>query len=203
MLDFYHKQNNAPLKIGYFVDIGAHDGVQLSNTKLLEEQGWVGICAEPNPKTFPALCENRKGAFLVNKAVWHTTGTKMEFAVCDEVPMLSGLTGFAADEYKQVHEASRKVEVTTISFNDLLKQAAAPRFIEYLSIDTEGCEFEILASLDFEKYVFGLIDVEHNYHEEKRRSIRDLLEGKGYALLRENKWDDCYVHHSQRMGASV
>ena len=202
MLDFYHKQNNAPLKIGYFVDIGAHDGLEFSNSKLLEERGWVGICAEPNPRSFAALCENRKGGFLVNKAVWHTTGTKMEFAVCNE-PMLSGLTGFADKEYKKEQDAAEKIKVTTISFNDLLKQAAAPRFMEYLSVDTEGSEYEILASLDFEKYVFGLIDVEHNYHEEKRRSIRDLLEGKGYALLRENKWDDSYVHHTQRMGASV
>jgi len=49
---------------GYFLDIGAHDGIALSNTKSFEERGWRGICAEPVPPVFaawPHTCQGRAG----------------------------------------------------------------------------------------------------------------------------------------------
>ena len=75
--------------------------------------------------------------------------------------------------------------------------------MEYLSLDTEGTEYDILKALDFSKWVFGLIDVEHNFEEAKRESIRRLLESNGYVFLRQNKWDDCYIHHTQTSEVSV
>ena len=188
VLDFY-----SDVPVGYYVDIGAYDGKTYSNTLLLEEKGWVGICADPLPSAYEKLCENRKFCYKTNKAVWHTSGEKLEFAVVD---MCSGITGHST--YKKEQDAAEKITVETISLNDLLAVAAAPNFMDYLSIDTEGTEYEILAALDHHRYKFGLIDVEHNYDEEKRRAIRDLLESKGYAYLRENKWDDCYIHLSQK-----
>jgi len=177
--------------VGFFVDIGAYDGKDLSNTLLLEEKGWLGICAEPLPSAFAKLKECRKSCFLTNKAVWHTTGETFEFADCE---MLSGITGYST--YKTEQDASNKIKVETISINDLLIQADAPEFMDYLSIDTEGTEYEILNALDHSKWAFGLIDVEHNYDEPKRTQIRTLLESKGYVFLRENRWDDCYIHKS-------
>jgi predicted transcriptional regulator len=65
-----------------------------------------------------------------------------------------------------------------------------------MSLDTEGSEFEILANFDFEKYRFGLIDVEHNYVEPRRTQIKNLLLSKGYIYKGENKWDDMFKHNS-------
>ncbi len=62
-----------------------------------------------------------------------------------------------------------------------------------MSMDTEGSELEILNSFDFQKYTFGLIDVEHNYTEPKRSEIKKLLEANGYLYKGENNWDDMYV----------
>ena len=195
VLDFY-----SDVPVGYYVDIGAFDGKTYSNTLLLEEKGWVGVCAEPLPSAFKKMSEIRKFCYKTDKAVWHTSGEKKEFATVgrgvENIAMLSGFTGHST--YTEEQDAAEKITVETISLNDLLAVAAAPNFMEYLSIDTEGTEYEILFGLDNNRYKFGLIDVEHNYDEEKRRAIRDLLEGRGYVLLRENKWDDCYVHHTQR-----
>ena len=88
------------------------------------------------------------------------------------------------------------IDVKTITLLDILNKASAPSFIEYMSLDTEGTEFEILKNFDFEKYTFGLIDVEHNYLEPRRTMIRDLLVSNGYIYLGENKWDDMYKHNS-------
>jgi len=66
----------------------------------------------------------------------------------------------------------------------------------YMSLDTEGSEFEILKNFDFEKYTFGLIDVEHNNIESRRAEIKNLLLLKGYIYKGENQWDDMYKHNS-------
>ena len=198
--------NAYPDRVGYFVDIGAYVGKEYSNTLLLEEKGWTGICAEPSPPMFEELKKNRKFCFLTDKAVWHTTGETVEFAVVEsggQRGMLSGITGFSTGEYKAAQDKSRKVQVKTVSLNDLLVTANAPKFMEYLSLDTEGTEYDILKALDFSKWVFGLIDVEHNFEEAKRESIRRLLESNGYVFLRQNKWDDCYIHHTQTSEVSV
>ncbi len=89
-----------------------------------------------------------------------------------------------------------QIIVKTISFNDLLEKYKAPLFIDYLSLDTEGSELEILQSVNLQKYTFGLIDVEHNYVEPRRTYIRQLLISNGYDYVRQNKFDDCYKHSS-------
>ena len=183
VMDFYKD-----LSTGYFVDLGAYDGKFLSNSLLLEENGWNGICVEPLESAYENLCKIRK-CYKTNKAVWRTTGSTMEFA---EHETLSGFSGFSV--HKNDGSDVKKIMLKTISLNDLLDEAGAPKFIEYLSIDTEGSEYDILSSVDYSKYTFGLIDVEHNYQEDNRRAIRTLLESNGYAYLRENKWDDCYIH---------
>jgi predicted transcriptional regulator len=65
-----------------------------------------------------------------------------------------------------------------------------------MSLDTEGSELEILRNFDFEKYTFGLIDIEHNYIEPRRTEIKNLLLSKGYIYKGENQWDDMYKHSS-------
>ena len=60
------------------------------------------------------------------------------------------------------------------------------KLIEYLSLDTEGSEYEILREHDFNKYKFGYICIEHNKIEKNRKAIRELLESKGYIYHREN-----------------
>ena len=81
----------------------------------------------------------------------------------------------------------------TITLNDLLEQSNAPLYIDYLSLDTEGSELEILKSVDFSRYKFGIIDVEHNFVEPRRSQIRNLLESNGYKFNVENNFDDNYI----------
>ena len=84
--------------------------------------------------------------------------------------------------------------VKTISLYDLLEKYNAPKYIDYLSIDTEGSEYEILKNFDFEKYVFKIITCEHN-HTDMREKIYTLLTNNGYVRKYENlsQWDDWYV----------
>lgn len=88
----------------------------------------------------------------------------------------------------------QRYEVTTVSLNDLLAHWNAPRRIDYLSIDTEGSELDILQALDFGTWEIHLITVEHN-HTPKRQEIHDFLVSKGYRrkFERLSNVDDWYV----------
>lgn len=97
------------------------------------------------------------------------------------------------DSHKSIINNKDRIKVETRTLNSMLKAADAPFQIDYLSLDTEGSELEVLQGVDLEKYRFGFITVEHNWVEPKRTQIKQLLESNGYLYLRENKFDDYYT----------
>jgi len=181
---------------GFFVEFGAGDGVNLSNSFLLERSfGWKGILAEPAKGWHPALRQNRDCA-VDTRCVWATTGQNLEFAEAAE-PEYSTVRNMA--ELEDGHEALRAgattYEVASVSLNDLLDEHSAPGCVDYLSIDTEGSEYEILRAFDFTSREIRVITVEHNYDRTRRSSIHELLTGHGYRRVLEDMsvWDDWYV----------
>ncbi len=177
---------------GYFVEFGATDGVLLSNSWLLEKHfGWRGICAEPNPKLFERLQQNRSCS-LSPACVYRNSGERMRFVLADAYGGLEELAG--EDQHVEKRNSYAAVgdliEVSTLSLMDLLDQQNAPAVIDYLSIDTEGSELAILEGVDWSLYQFRCITVEHNFTEQ-RQGIKALLEAQGYQR-REQQWDDWY-----------
>ena len=192
VIKFYKEKKN-----GYFIEIGASDGIHLSNTYLLETHyNWKGICVEPIPKNYNELIVNRPNSICSNCAIYSVSNLDIEFDIANNYDLLSGISSYI-DTHKDTVDANKTtINVKTLSFNDLLDNNNAPLFIEYLSLDTEGSEYEILKTFNFDKYTFGLIDVEHNFIEPRRTHIKDLLLENGYIYLGENKWDDMYKHNS-------
>ncbi|MFA6972789.1 MAG: FkbM family methyltransferase [Gallionella sp.] len=184
VVDYYKGKRD-----GYFVEVGAFDGVFLSNTLALErDYGWKGVCVEAIPEYFERLQKNR----TCNKygvAAYSVDDQPMELCVAD---VISGTPAFIGPQFIHVLEAPR-VTVQTKTLNTILADAKAPSKIDYLSLDTEGTEIEVLKGVDFNKYEFGVIDVEHNFLEANRNAIRTLLESKGYTYHSENQWDDRYI----------
>jgi FkbM family methyltransferase len=190
VVKFYKGKQN-----GFFIEIGASDGVKFSNTFLLEKKyNWKGICVEPIPKNYQLLCKNRPNSICIDKAVY-SSNMNVIFDIAD-YDLLSGISNNIDCHKKTVDKKKTQISVDTILLNDLLDSCNAPEFIDYLSLDTEGSELEILKAVNFNKYTFGLIDVEHNFIEPRRTEIRKLLTNNGYIYLRENKFDDCYKHKS-------
>jgi FkbM family methyltransferase len=178
---------------GYFVEFGATDGVRLSNTYLLEtEFDWRGLCVEPNPKLFARLRENRR-CKVGNACVGARTGDVVEFVLAEEYGgMVKDIANdmHAAKREAYLADADNRATLSTVSLNDLLVQFDAPKDIDYLSIDTEGSEYEILAAFPFERWNVRLLSVEHNFTEARER-LRVLLESQGYRRV-EARWDDWY-----------
>jgi FkbM family methyltransferase len=181
---------------GYFVEIGAADGVKLSNTFMLENNFyWKGILAEPARINKNLLEINRPNCLLSFTCVWDTSGLKLNFKETLDAVAFSTVNELVDLD---IHSSSRKFGknylVDTITLNDLLLSFDAPSKMDYLSIDTEGSEFRILSALDFESYRFNVITVEHNYTEQ-RSQIFNLLTSNGYKRVFEelSGYDDWYI----------
>jgi len=191
VLQHYNNKKN-----GYFVEIGASNGIELSNTYLLEtEYNWKGICVEPIPERYELLCKNRPNSLCSNKAVYIESNLILSFDIANDCDLLSGLSNHIDYHKEKVDNNKRQINVETILLNDLLEESNSPLFIDYLSLDTEGSELEILKSINFSKYIFGIIDVEHNYVEPRRTDIYNLLLEHGYKYKGENEWDDSYFYN--------
>jgi len=188
---FNHKRE------GYFVDIGAGNGYDLSNTYLLEkEYDWKGICVEPLLEPYKLCEECRTNSICRNTAIYNKN-SEVEFSYIDgssgENYMYSGITKDIKHHTEKVNKECKKVLMNTITLNQLLDEAEAPEIMDFLSIDTEGSECKILEALDHDKYKFRYITVEHNYNTEQRVEIARILTTNGYKFHMENKWDDIYV----------
>jgi len=178
---------------GYFVDIGAYDGLSISNTKFLEEIGWTGVCIEPHPNVFKRLVENRN-CECINCAVWHEN-TEVEFlSFTGYTEMLSGIK----DSYDERHYNRILSELRTYGGNQELIKIKANKFedivkikeIDFLSIDTEGSELEILSRIDFNEFNIKVICIENNFHEQK---FIDFFVDRGYKLYNNINIDYFFI----------
>ncbi len=181
---------------GFFVEFGATDGVSFNNTYLLErEYGWHGILAEPARGWQSALRQNRHAA-IETQCVWARSGDTLEFNE-PYAGELSTIDEYSRrDQYAQQRTAGKHYSVETISLNDLLRRHEAPRRIDYMSIDTEGSEFNILNNFDFTAYEIALVTVEHAYVAQDRENIAALMQRNGFARILEpySLFDDWYVN---------
>jgi FkbM family methyltransferase len=179
---------------GFFLEFGAADGVALSNSHLLEKRfGWTGILCEPSTAWHDSLKHNRS-CVIDTRCVYSVSGEKISFSE-NYLGELSAITAYAEPNASGIlKRTTSSYEVETISLLDLLKAHNAPKFVDFLSIDTEGSEFEILKNFDFLSYRFGAICVEHNFAD-TRQKINNLLLANGYVQVYPDlsDFDNWYV----------
>tara|TARA_B100000900_G_scaffold379458_1_gene364377 strand:+ start:370 stop:1125 length:756 start_codon:yes stop_codon:yes gene_type:complete len=181
-------------KNGFFVEFGATNGINSSNTYLLEDKfNWRGILAEPAKIFHNELIKNRK-CHIETNLIWKNSKSKLLFHE-DFAGGISTIKKFINHD-TQIRRKKKEYILETISLNDLLEKYNAPKIIDYLSIDTEGSEFDILYNFDFNKHKFRVITCEHNFNKNKNK-IYKLLTKNGYIKKHSNLVsfvDDWYVY---------
>jgi FkbM family methyltransferase len=185
---------------GFFVEFGAADGICLSNSWLLENQfGWQGILAEPARK-FKSQLELNRTCIIDRRCVWGESGLTLSFCETTDAHLSTLQQYTQADMHAGARLNAMTYEVNTVSLNDLLREYKAPTSPDFLSIDTEGSEFEILKKLDFDRWIFKVICCEHNFGPQ-REKIHELLIAKNYSRVYQNlsQYDDWYIHSSVKI----
>lgn len=177
-------------KNGFYVDVGAHDGITLNNTLYFEKHNnWTGINIEPIKKVFDELAINRPNNINLNCAVCNSDG-ETDF-LCNEgyTEMISGIKDtfdcrhFQRLEYEnsQMGSTTQVIKVNTKKLETIFDEFNVSR-INYLSIDVEGAEFEVIKSINFDKVFIDVIGFENNYNDVSI-PIVNYLESKNYVFI--------------------
>jgi len=153
---------------GFFLEIGAYDGIQTSNTYTLEKfLNWSGICIEANKEVFERLKQNRNCINI------HAAASNYD-----------GLCNFGGD---RINGGSTVVSCYTL--DTILIQNNAPKEIDYISIDVEGHELDILRSFNFKNWDIKLFTIEHNLYCDgpvKKDSLFKLLTENNFTRVLDN-----------------
>lgn len=187
--DMYVSTHFFPNKTnGTYIEIGAHNGIKCSNTYFFQQQGWRGMCIEPITELFEQLQKNRNDQCIcIQGCITNFTGQAQFLYVKGHCEMLSGLTQkFDPRHIERIKYEARAngdaLELRTVpcyKLNDILYEYGLYH-IDYLSIDTEGGELDILKSIDFHTFDIDVITVEDNYGYPE---IRVFLEQQGFTLV--------------------
>ncbi|MEO0461133.1 MAG: FkbM family methyltransferase [Myxococcota bacterium] len=185
-------------KDGFFIEVGVGDGRHISNTYMLEKRlGWRGILVEPN-RSFKDSIERQRDAQLIEQAATSRTGDTIVFEEESE-GVFSGLASFKRKNDRS--QSSKRYNVKSITLDKVLEESGAPRQIDYLSIDTEGSELDILAGLSIDRYEIGCLSIEHNYVSRTLRELDLLLCPSGYTrvLSEVSEFDAWYVRSDSHL----
>jgi len=190
-------------KSGFFVEFGACDGMRHSNTFSLEKVfNWNVILAEPAKIWRDSLLLNRN-CLIDTRCVYSKSNSKLPFLEVKKDKNISygasSLLEFAnnGDWASNLRlKNNNQYEVKTISLNDLLEEYNAPKKIDFMSIDTEGSELEIIEKFNFEKYKIRFLCIEHNFVNPIKKKLDLILKKNGYRQIYKkfSEFDYWYVY---------
>ena len=183
-----------------YLDIGAHHPWSLNNTMLFYKRGLTGINIEPDPVLFQDFIKYRKRDININKGI----GFNKNSEVADFYIMsYKALNTFSKEEAEKIdREGNVKIEtikqVEIININELLLKHYSNKPLDFLSIDVEGLDLDILKSIEFEKYKINIICVETVEYlkandTKKKNSIKEFLFSKGYSAYADTSINTIFV----------
>lgn len=177
---------------GYYVELGANDGLTQSNSFYFEKyRNWTGLLVEPAPHNFLKCMENRSPTNRIVCAACVSFDYPGEFVRMTYSNLMStslGLQTDIADPLEHARSGRRFLRPREPVFdfgaiarplNDLLLESNAPKAIDFLSLDVEGAELEVLKGIDHDTFRFKYVLVES-------RSLADMqayLDARAYRLV--------------------
>jgi len=173
----------------FYIDLASNDATEASNTLQLENNGWEGLCIEPNPIFWYKLAH--RSCTVVASFVG---------GVEDKVPIKAhfrpgedGLAGIIGEGFDNKDELPGSVNRYTVSLRSVFEKFNVPQSIDYLSLDVEGAESLIMKDFPFDTYRFKFMTVER-----PKPDLEALLEAKGYLfIMKTTNWGETvWVHNT-------
>ncbi len=176
---------------GFFLDLGAADGITNSNTYILEKLfRWNGICIEPNPIFSQRLKKTRN--CIIDCSVISDRHEKVRFRIDNK--QLGGIVAEDTDNSMKVRgEQLLNAEIIildAVTLTELLDRYNTPKIIDYFSLDVEGSEERVIRGFDFDRYRFECLTIER-----PTPKVNEILFENGYVFVK-NYWNDSFYVHS-------
>jgi FkbM family methyltransferase len=167
--------------IGTCVEVGAYDGITLSNTLYFEKKGWSCLCIEPIPLQYGKCKSIRKNA--INCAISDSNKEDIPFYIYNinnnNESAMSSLEPDSRliESHKDIINNVLEIKVKCRTLTSILDEAKFPNVIDFISIDTENTELDVLKGFDFSKYSVRYFIIENNFNEP---FCEDYLKKFGY-----------------------
>lgn len=191
-----------------YLDIGAHDPFYLSNTAFFYLRGCRGICIEPDPELFKNIKKNRKHDICLNVGIGTGDAAKADFFVMTS----STLNTFSKEEAHRYESFGNQtiekvLSIPLLSINSLVAQHCQ-KTPDFLNLDVEGLDYEIIKSIDFDKFRPIVICVEtmsysENASETKLNKILDHLIQNNYMIYADTYINTIFVDKHRWVNRSV
>lgn len=143
-------------KNGYFIELGADDGLRKSNTYTLEKYyDWDGICIEPRDGIYET-CKSRRTSLVIKQCIDYC---EHEISFCVRKG-IGGTSGIIAEDCDNKINKGKEITYVTKTLEQVLDENNAPKEIDYLSLDIEGAEYRVLKNFPFDKYIIKIMTIE-------------------------------------------
>jgi FkbM family methyltransferase len=177
-----------------YLDIGTYHPSIISNTYKLYKQGHAGICVEPNPSLFAEIKRVRKRDTCLNVGVSDTMGKAAFYIMANKT--LNTLSREQAYFFRDSGQSAieQEIEISIVTISHIIQTYLSDKAPHFVSLDIEGLDFQVLQSIDFEKYrpqVFCLEtkDAQHN----KNQDILQFMEARGYFICADTFINSIFV----------
>lgn len=183
-----------------YLDIGANEPRYISNTYYFYNRGSRGVLVEPNPFLFKKLKRFRSEDIVLNTGIGFTNVSEADFYLFPNYA--NGLSTFSAKEAKHWEETGMKglgkirvekvIKMPLITINDILGKYFAGKAPNFISLDVEGLDLDILKSLDFNKCQPEAVCVETLGYNDKQQSFKlndiiDFMLTKNYDVYADTR----------------
>lgn len=192
---FLNKRN------GRYLDVGAHDGVKGSNTYFFEKElGWTGICFEPIKECYETLVAERPNSICINKCAYSSNGKVQFNRVEGYAETLSGIVQNYDERHKtridseinSMGGVQTVIECDAVTITSVCDEYDLHHF-DFMSLDVEGGEYDVLKGIDFSKINIDVIVIENNYPD-KFDHINKYLIDNDYKYVGNSCIDLFYIH---------
>lgn len=222
-MKFYSQQNedseiynlffkNQPIKNGFFIELGAYDGIFASNTKFFEDHlGFNGILIEPIPSAYKKLKRNRSNCITYNNII--TTKKDVSF-IGDS--LTAGVKDTMSDSHKNNWGLNNLTEykIETNRIDSIVKENDI-KYIDFFSIDVEGGELEVLKTIDWRIPIWLILieltpenidvtklpeKIKTAYLERigKDNECRKILRENGFSFIKRIGGNDLWVNNKNK-----
>ena len=180
--------------IGTCIEIGAANGIAGSNTYMFEQKGWECLCVEANPNLANKCSQIRKNT--LNYAVGKENSPLVNFTIFDVgYNNESAISSLNVDQrlvesHKHLIQNTYEISVELKTLDTILGEVNLFNYIDYVSIDTEGTELDVLKGFDLVKWKPKVLLIENNYED---MEIKEYLKQFGYKKTLRHHVNDFYL----------
>jgi FkbM family methyltransferase len=175
---------------GFYLDIGANDPSFNNNMKRFYDKGWSGINIEPGIDSIKKFCESRIRDINLNIGVGPVKGSLTFYQVIGDSTLSSFNDKIAKKMAAKFGLTIDEIAIDVLRLIDVYEQYVKDKQVDFMSVDTEGLDLEVLQSNDWDRFrpTLIMVEIDNQYHQ-----IVEYLSHCNYVLVYNNYHNGIFI----------